>query len=72
VIPGGYVAGITGQIKNGGVFLGNGMPVHVVVLFSEMPCGILQSVRVAPYTPRKIVEVITCLLPDLIFSFVLR
>ncbi len=67
--PDGYVAGITGKIKNGVVFLGNEMPVHVDVLFSEMPCQILQSVSVPPYMLRKIVEVFTCLLPDLIFSF---
>ncbi len=39
--PGGYVAGIAGKMRNGVVFLENGMPVHVGVLFSEMHCGIL-------------------------------
>ncbi len=63
------MAGITGKRKNGVVFLGNGMPVHVCVLFSEMPCGILQSVSVPPYTLRKTAEVFARLLPDLIFSF---
>ncbi len=40
------MAGITGKIKDGVVFFGNRMHVHVGVLFSEMPCGILQCASI--------------------------